>query len=468
MNFIHDDFLLTTDAARELYHAHAEKMPIIDYHCHLPPAEIASDRHWENIAQVWLGGDHYKWRQMRSNGVDERFITGNAPDREKFGKWAETMDVLLGNPLFDWSQLELARYFGVYDRLGAKTAEDVWNTCNAALADPAFSARSLMTRSNVRMVGTTDDPTDSLEHHRAVRESGFAVKVLPSWRSDKASKIDDSAAWNVWMDRLAASADMTVATWDDFLDALDRRHAFFEENGCCISDYGLNDVPAAPYTESEIRRIFAKVRGGGRATAEEALKFRSAWLYEGLAADARANWSAQIHYCALRNNNSKMFASLGPDIGMDSIGDWNCAESISRLWDRLEREGVLPRTVIYSLNPRDNEMLGAMIGNFQHGPEAGRMQLGAAWWFNDHKDGMLRQLETLASLGLLARFVGMLTDSRSFLSYTRHEYFRRILCAKLGTDIEKGALPDDREWIGGIVEDICFNNANRYFFGKKA
>lgn len=467
MNFIHDDFLLTTKRAQELYHGYAAKMPIIDYHCHLPPKEIADDKRWQNIAEVWLGGDHYKWRQMRSNGIDEHFITGNASWREKFDKFAETMEVLLRNPLFDWSHLELTRYFGVTERLSRKTAGQIWEACNAKLAEPTFSARGLMVQSNVKVVCTTDDPIDSLEHHAKVAADGFGVKVLPAWRSDKASKIDEGANWNKWMDALATSAGMEVKTWDDFLDAMDKRHAFFESRGCVISDYGTTEIFAAPYTEQEVRCIFKKVREGGSVTREEALKFKSAWLYEGLAADARANWTAQLHYCCLRNNNTKMFRALGPDTGFDCIGDWSSAEAINRLFDRLELNDVLPRTVVYSLNPRDNEMLGTIIGNFQHGPEAGRMQLGAAWWFNDQKDGMLRQIEALSQLGLLARFVGMLTDSRSFLSYTRHEYFRRILCAKLGAEMEAGAIPDDLEWIGGIVQDISYNNANRYFFGAK-
>ena len=468
--FINDDFLLTTDAARELYHGYAEKMPIIDYHCHLPPQEIAEDKRWDNIAQVWLGGDHYKWRQMRTNGFAERLCSGrgsdgSAPDKEKFMAFAATMEKLLRNPLFDWSHLELARYFGVTDILNTKTAEVIWEKCNAELAKPEFSARGLMTRSNVKVVCTTDDPIDSLEWHAKIASDGFAVKVLPAWRSDKASKVEDLAAWNAWMDGLSAAAGMPVKTWDDFMSAMANRHEFFASRGCCISDYGITEIFAAPYTEAEVRAAFAKARGGSALTQEEALKFKSAWLFEGMKADAAANWTAQLHFCCLRNNNTKMFRELGPDTGFDCIGDWPCAEPINRLFDRLELADSLPRTIVYSLNPRDNELLGTIIGNFQKGPEAGRMQLGAAWWFNDQKDGMLRQIEALSQLGLLSRFVGMLTDSRSFLSYTRHEYFRRLLCAKLGAEMESGAIPFDMEWIGGIVQDISYNNAQRYFFG---
>lgn len=467
MSFINDDFLLTTDAARELYHGYAEKMPIIDYHCHLPPAEIAEDKTWENIAQVWLGGDHYKWRQMRSNGVDERFVTGDASWHDKFVKFAETMEVLLKNPLFDWSHLELARYFGVEERLSRATAESIWERCNARLREPGFSARGFMVRSNVKAVCTTDDPVDTLEHHKAVADSGFAVRVLPTWRSDKAGKIDEPAAWNAWMDRLAAAAGTPVRTWDDFLDAMDKRHAFFESRGCVVSDYGITEIFAAPYTTGEIKAIFRKVREGGVATSAEAYKFKSAWLYEGLCADARANWSTQLHYSCLRNANSRMMQKLGPDTGFDCIGEWNVAESLARLFDRLESEDALPRTILYSLNPKDNEMLASLMGSFQKGPDRGKLQLGAAWWFLDQKDGMKKQIEALAALGCLGNFVGMLTDSRSFLSYTRHEYFRRILCGKLGEEMARGEIPNDIAWVGGLVEDIAYNNANRYFFGAR-
>lgn len=467
MSFINDDFLLTTDAARELYHGYAEKMPIIDYHCHLPPAEIAEDKTWENIAQVWLGGDHYKWRQMRSNGVDECFVTGDASWHDKFVKFAETMEVLLKNPLFDWSHLELARYFGVEERLSRATAESIWERCNARLREPGFSARGFMVRSNVKAVCTTDDPVDTLEHHKAVADSGFAVRVLPTWRSDKAGKIDEPAAWNAWMDRLAAAAGTPVRTWDDFLDAMDKRHAFFESRGCVVSDYGITEIFAAPYTTGEIKAIFRKVREGGVATPAEAYKFKSAWLYEGLCADARANWSTQLHYSCLRNANSRMMQKLGPDTGFDCIGEWNVAESLARLFDRLESEDALPRTILYSLNPKDNEMLASLMGSFQKGPDRGKLQLGAAWWFLDQKDGMKKQIEALAALGCLGNFVGMLTDSRSFLSYTRHEYFRRILCGKLGEEMARGEIPNDIAWVGGLVEDIAYNNANRYFFGAR-
>ena len=462
-HFIHDDFLLQNEAARELYHSYAKQMPIIDYHCHLPPADVAQDKTWENMTQVWLGGDHYKWRTLRSNGIDERFITGAAADREKFQKFAETMPYLLRNPMFDWSHLELARYFDCFALLSPKTADLIWELTEEKLALPEFSARGFMTRSQVKLVCTTDDPCDTLEHHAAVKASGFTTQMLPTWRPDKALALDRPVFWNEWMDRLSAAAKSPVKTYDDFMDALQNRHAFFTKNGCKLSDYGIEAVYAETYTEAEIRAIFKKIRDGGVASAEEVLKFRSAVLFTCMKMDAEANWSVQIHYGSMRNNNTKMVKKLGPDTGFDSIGDFQTAQPMSRLFDRLEQADALPRTVIYTINPRDNEMVATMLGNFQRGPEAGRMQFGSGWWFNDQRDGMLRQIESLSQLGLLSRFVGMLTDSRSFLSYTRHEYFRRILCNMLGTDITEGRIPNDIAWTGEIVKDICSRNAVRYF-----
>ena len=461
--FIHDDFLLQSKPARELYHDYAERMPIVDYHCHLPPQQVAQDTRWQNLAQVWLGGDHYKWRALRSNGVDERFITGDAPDHEKFQKFSETMPYLLRNPLYDWSHLELARYFGITERLNPATAESIWSQVHAQLAAPGCSARGFMMRSNVRLVCTTDDPTDTLEHHAMVRSQPFGVQMLPTWRPDKALALDRPEFWNVWLDKLSAAAGQEVRTLDELLQALQKRHDFFASHGCRLSDYGIETVVAEPYTDVQIRQIFAKVRSGGLATADEVAHFRSALLFEFGRMDAAANWTWQIHYNALRNNNTRMFRQLGPDTGFDSIGDWPVAQAMSRLFDRLDQIDALPRTILYTLNPRDNEVLGTMLGNFQRGPIAGKMQLGSGWWFNDQKDGMLRQLEALSQLGLLSRFVGMLTDSRSFLSYPRHEYFRRILCNLLGNDIANGQIPNDLPWIGGIVKDICYRNAVRYF-----
>ncbi|MBQ9431510.1 MAG: glucuronate isomerase [Kiritimatiellae bacterium] len=461
--FINDDFMLQTDAAKTLYHEYAESMPIIDYHCHLPPREIAENKQWENLTRLWLGGDHYKWRCMRSNGIDERYITGDAPDREKFLKFAETMPYLLRNPMYDWSHLELARYFGIFKLLSPATAEEIWKATFAQLPQKEFSARGLMERSKVELVCTTDDPTDTLEYHKSIAASGFGVRVLPTWRPDKALAVNNPELWNSWMDKLGAAAGQDVMEWDDFLSAINVRHKFFAVHGCRLSDYGMETVYAADYTESEIRSIFRKVRDGATPTESEAEKFRSAALFECIKLDAVSNWTAQLHYGALRNNNTKMFRAIGPDCGFDSIGDWNSAAPMAKLFNRLELTDALPRTIIYTLNPRDNEMVATMIGNFQHGPEAGRMQFGSGWWFNDQRDGMVRQIEALSQLGLLSRFVGMLTDSRSFLSYTRHEYFRRVLCNILGNDIEAGLIPDDIAWTGEIVKDICYRNAKRYF-----
>jgi len=461
--FIHDDFLLQNDSAKTLYHDYAAVMPVIDYHCHLPPSEVAEDQRWDNMTQVWLGGDHYKWRNMRSNGIDEHYITGDAPDREKFQKFAETMPYLLRNPLFDWSHLELKRYFGIDDLLTPTTADKIWNITKEKLAQPEFSARGFMKQSDVRLVCTTDDPVDNLESHISVAKSDFDVKMLPAWRPDKALAIDRVDFWNSWVDKLGEAAGMTVNSWGMMLEALQSRHDFFVEQGCRISDYGLDRLYAAKYSENEIKAFFAKARSGGLLSSEEVVKFRSAVLFECITMDYRSDWSVQIHYGAMRSNNTKMFEKLGPDTGFDSIGDWNVAEDMAALFNRLEMNDSLPRVIIYNLNPRDNEMIGTMLGNFQRGPDIGRMQLGSGWWFNDQRDGMLRQMEALSQLGLLSRFVGMLTDSRSFLSYTRHEYFRRILCNMLGADMEAGRIPSDLEWTGEIVKDICYRNAVRYF-----
>ena len=419
MKYMDEDFLLTTKAAKELYHRHAEKMPIIDYHCHLPPREIAEDRRWDDIAQVWLGGDHYKWRQMRSNGVDERFVTGDAPWHDKFVKFAETMEKLVKNPLFDWSHLELSRYFGVNERLCGASAERIWKKCNAKLKTKGFSAQGLMKKSNVKVVCMTDDPDDDLRWHKQIAKKPFGVKILPAWRPDRILK-------------------EAVAKGTDPMEHLAERHKYFEKNGCVLSDYGLVDIPE---------------------------KGRYADLvFECLKMDARAGWTTQLHFNCIRNLNTKMFKKLGPDTGYDAIGCTDSGVGLAKLFDRLERADALPRCILYSLNPRDMEMLATIMGCFQKGPDRGKIQLGSAWWFLDQKDGMNKQLEALAALGCLGNFVGMLTDSRSFLSYTRHEYFRRILCRKLGEKVERGEVPNDLRWLGGIVEDICYNNANRYFF----
>jgi len=418
---------------------------------------------WTDIAQVWLGGDHYKWRQMRSNGVDERYCTGDAPWHDKFVKFAETMERLVKNPLFDWSHLELSRYFGVNERLCGASAERIWKKCNAKLKQKGFSARGLMGKSNVAVVCTTDDPVDSLEHHLAIAKEPFGTRILPAWRSDKASKIDNLPAWNAWMDKLAAAAKTSVKTYEDFLGAMAKRHAFFAKAGCVISDYGITEVFAAPYTDAEVARIFRKARAGRAVTAEEALKFRSAWLYEGLKADAAANWTAQLHYNCLRGVNRKMNALLGPDTGFDMINTATCGGEIAALLSALNDTDECPKTIIYSLNPADNEQIGTILGCFQTSEIPGKIQHGSAWWFNDQKICMENQIKSLANLGLLGNFVGMLTDSRSFLSYTRHDYFRRILCNLIGQWVEDGEYPNDEKALEKIVRGICFDNAKRYF-----
>jgi len=462
--FIHDDFMLDTPQARRLYHEAAEALPIIDYHCHLPPAEVAGDKRWENLAQIWLYGDHYKWRAMRSNGIAERYCTGDATDREKFDRFAATMPYLLRNPMYHWSQLELKRYFDVDTLLSPDTADAVWEQTRERLRDPAMSARGLMKQSRVALVCTTDDPVDSLEHHRAVAgDASFDIAMLPAWRPDKAMTVRDPAAFNAWTDRLAAAADTDIGSFRDFLAALEKRHGLFHEHGCRLSDHGIETVYPETCTETEAAAVFDALRAGRAPAPARERAFQTLMLTWFGELDASRDWTQQFHYGALRNNNTRMFGELGPDTGFDSIGDWPVAEGLSRLLDRLDSAGTLPRTILYTLNPRDNELLGAMLGNFQ-GPEtAGKIQFGSGWWFNDHIDGMRRQMDALSALGLLRRFVGMLTDSRSFLSYTRHEYFRRVLCNLLGDDMARGLIPDDMALVGAMVRDICYNNAARYF-----
>ena len=463
--FIHDDFMLDTKQARELYHNHASCMPIIDYHCHLSPAEVAEDRRWENIAQMWLHGDHYKWRAMRSNGVAERYCTGEASDREKYDKWAETVPHLLRNPLYHWTHLEMARYFNIEDRqLGPATADYVWDRCNEQIKDPGFSCRSLMKNSNVVLVCTTDDPVDSLEHHMAVAaDESFDVIILPTWRPDKGMAIEDQNEFNAWVDKLAAAADVDITGFTQYMEAFRKRHDFFHEVGCRLSDHGLETIYAEDYSADEVAAIFDKARSGKQPSEEEVLKFKSAMLYEFGVMDHEKGWTQQYHLGALRNNNSRMFELLGPDTGFDSIGDFEVARPMSRLLDSLAVRQSLARTILYCLNPRDNALLVTMLGNFQDGSVPGKMQFGSSWWFLDQKDGIERQLLDLEHMGLLSRFVGMLTDSRSFLSYTRHEYFRRVLCNLLARQMSDGMLPDDMTLVGSMVENICYNNAASYF-----
>ena len=463
--FISEDFFLETDAARTLFHNYAKEMPIIDYHCHLPPEEIAQDRRWENLTQIWLAGDHYKWRAMRANGVAEHFCTGKASDWEKFEKWAFTLPHLLRNPLYHWTHMELKSYFGISDRLlSPETAKSIWEEAQTVLSEDGFSARGLLRQSNVTLICTTDDPVDSLEHHQVIAaDESFAVKVLPAWRPDKAMATEDVAVFNTWVNKLAKAADTKIKDFPSYLEALCQRHDYFHTMGCRLSDQGVETIYASDYSEREINKIFAQLRAGSTINPEETLKFKSALLYELALMNYEKGWAQQIHYGAQRNNNSRMWAELGPDTGFDSMGDGPVARAMSKFFDRLDKNGQLTRTIVYNLNPADNELVAAMIGNFQDGSVPGKMQMGSAWWFLDQKDGLERQIETLSQLGTLSRFVGMLTDSRSFLSYTRHEYFRRILCNILGRDIEKGLIPQDMKPVGRMVKDICYQNAVDYF-----
>jgi len=461
--FIHDDFLLQTDFARELYHKHAAPMPIFDYHCHIPPQDIAVNRQYLNMTQIWLAGDHYKWRAMRTNGVSEKYCTGNASDWEKFEKWAETVPQTIRNPLYHWTHLELKRFFGIDEVLNPESARRIWEACNAKLNSPEYTVRNIIRMANVHTICTTDDPVDSLEHHVAIKKSGFEVNVLPAWRPDKAMMVENSGFFNDYMNQLEQVSGISIGTFDQLMLALDKRHQFFHDNGCRLSDHGLETAYAEDYTLEEIRAIFLKIRSGNTLTKEEILQFKSAMLVEFGIMDHSRGWTQQFHIGALRNNNSRLFKQLGPDTGFDSIGDLELARPLSRLLDRLDSSNQLAKTVLYNLNPRDNELLGTMIGNFQDGSVPGKMQYGSGWWFLDQKDGMEKQIQALSNLGLLSRFVGMLTDSRSFLSYTRHEYFRRILCNIIGNDIAKGEIPEDMELLGKMVENISFNNAFQYF-----
>ena len=462
--FMDKDFLLQTETARKLYHEEAAGLPIIDYHCHLDPRMVADDHRFASITELWLGGDHYKWRAMRTNGIDEHYITGQASDWEKFQKWAETVPYCMRNPIYHWTHLELRTAFGIDKLLNPANARDIYEECNEKLSRPEYSARGLMRRYRVETVCTTDDPADTLEYHRRTRESGFEVKMLPTWRPDKAMAIEDPAAYRQYIERLGAAADCAIGSYNSLIDALQRRHDFFDQMGCRLSDHGINEFYAEPFTQAEVEAIFQKVLSGKAPTQQEVWTFRSALMLDFGRQDARSGWTQQFHYGPIRNNNTKMMRLLGPDTGYDSIGTPDVAASLARFLDRLCLEGNLAKTILYCINPADNEMLATMIGNFQEAPVPGKLQFGSGWWFNDQKDGMERQMNALSVLGLLSRFVGMLTDSRSFLSYPRHEYFRRTLCNLLGNDVEQGELPlEEMPRIREMVRDICYWNAKRYF-----
>jgi glucuronate isomerase len=463
--FMDKDFVLETDTARRLYHDHAAGLPIIDYHCHLDPAMIARDHRFDNLGEAWLSGDHYKWRAMRTNGVDERYCTGkDTTDWEKFEQWAATVPYTMRNPLYHWTHLELRTAFGIDKLLSPATAREIYDECTEKLRTPEYSARGLMRRYRVETVCTTDDPADSLEHHIALRKEGFEIDVLPTWRPDKAMAVEDPAAYRADVERLGEVSGIAISTYTHLLEALGKRHDFFHEQGCRLSDHGTEGFHAADFTDSQVEAIFNKVYGGRALTPEEIETFKSATMFHGALMDHSKGWVQQFHYGAMRNNNSRMMRRLGPDTGFDSIGDGNVGHAMSRFLNRLDERDRLAKTIIYNLNPGDNQLVATMLGNFQQGPAPGKIQMGSGWWFLDQRDGMEAQMNALSNLGLLSRFVGMLTDSRSFLSYPRHEYFRRILCNLLGGDVERGLLPESEiGFIGEMVEGVSYYNAKSYF-----
>ena len=461
--FLDDNFLLHSETAQQLYHGFAREMPIIDYHNHLPPEQIANDINFENLTQVWLYGDHYKWRAMRTNGVNEKYCTGNATDYEKFEQWAATVPYTLRNPLYHWTHLELRRYFDINTILSPETCKEIYDECTAKLKTKEYSVKNLLRKMNVKVLCTTDDPTDTLEYHKKIKADGFEIKVLPAFRPDKAMNVSDVAVFNAYVNKLQAASNILIASFDDYLDALKSRHDFFAENGCSMSDHGLEQIYAVDYNESEIKNIFRKVTAGESISQPESMKFKSAMLIKFAQWDHEKNWVQQYHLGALRNNNSRMLQTLGADTGWDSIGDFSQAKQLSKFLDRLDSTDQLAKTILYNLNPNDNELIATMSGNFNDGSVAGKIQFGSGWWFLDQKDGMTKQINALSNMGLLSKFIGMLTDSRSFMSYPRHEYFRRMLCNIFGEEMENGELPDNKEWIGKVIQDICYYNAKGYF-----
>ncbi len=461
--FLDENFLLQTATAQKLYHDYAKEMPVIDYHCHLPADQVAEDINFKNLTQAWLYGDHYKWRAMRTNGIDESYCTGSQPDFNKFQKWAETVPYTLRNPLYHWTHLELQRYFDIHDVLNGDNAHKIYEECTAKLQKKEFSTRNILRRMKVKVVCTTDDPTDSLEHHRKIKDDEFEVKILPAFRPDKAMNVDEVAGFNNYVAKLEAVSNITIVSFADYLDALKSRHDFFASMNCSVSDHGLEQIYAEDYTDVEIETAFTKIRSGKDLTREENLKFKSAMLHIFAIWDHEKGWVQQYHLGALRNNNARMLSQVGPDTGWDSMGDFSQGRSLSKFLNRLDTTDQLTKTILYNLNPSNNELFASMTGNFNDGTFPGKVQFGSGWWFLDQKDGMTKQLNALSNMGLLSRFVGMLTDSRSFLSFPRHEYFRRILCNLFGEDIENGELPNDIKWTGEVIQNICFNNAQNYF-----
>ena len=463
MSFINENFLLRSKAAQRLYHDFAKDLPIIDYHNHLPPQEIAEDKNFDNITQAWLYGDHYKWRAMRTCGIDEGYITGDKSDEVKFSKWAETVPHTLRNPLYHWTHLELERYFDIKKTLNEKSAQKIYSKTSEKLRLPEYSVRNLLKQMNVKLLCTTDDPIDSLAFHKKIREDNFEIQVLPAFRPDQAMNISDPEKFKIYLAKLQKVSNISIHSFDRYISALKNRHDFFASMGCKVSDHGLEEIYAEEFTEKSVSAIFEKVISGNRAEYKEERIFKSGMLYYFALLDHEKGWIQQYHLGALRNNNSRKLNELGPDTGWDSIGDFQQARSLSKFLDLLDKENKLTKTIIYNLNPADNHMMASMTGNFNDGSAAGKVQWGSSWWFLDQKDGMTEQINTLSNIGLISKFIGMLTDSRSFLSFPRHEYFRRILCNLFGEDIENGELPDDLELSGKVIQDICYNNNVNYF-----
>lgn len=460
--FIQDNFLLENKYSEELYHGYASKMPIIDYHNHLPPQEIASNKIFANISEIWIKGDHYKWRAMRTMGVHEKYITGSASDLEKFQKWAQTVPHTMRNPLYHWTHLELDRYFGISDLLNAGNADRIYKETAEKLQSEAFSCQKLLTKMNVESLCTTDDPIDSLEHHQKLVKSEFKTKVRMAFRPDKAIFIGTDT-YNDYINKLSHASDINIDSYDSLCDALRNRVAYFHDNGCRLCDHGFEHMYAEDFKEAEVKAIFKKKHSGVTISNEEIFKFQSAILQFLSELYHEFGWVQQFHLGALRNNNSRMLDKLGPDTGWDSIGDFKQANSLSKFLNTMDGKNKLTKTIIYNNNPNDNNMMASMIGNFNDGSIKGKVQFGSGWWFMDQKEGMIDQMNALSNIGLISTFIGMLTDSRSFLSFPRHEYFRRILCNLFGKDIQNGELPNDMEWIGKLVQDICYNNAKEYF-----
>lgn len=462
-SFLGDDFLLKTKTAQVLYHEYAKGMPLIDYHCHLSPQQIAEDINFQNLTQAWLYGDHYKWRAMRTNGVHEDFCTGNKPDVEKFHHWAATVPFTMRNPLYHWTHLELLRYFEIKDILNPSSANSIYQQATEQLVTTDCSTKNLIRKMNVKVICTTDDPIDNLEYHKKIAASGFEVKVIPAFRPDKAMEVSNSESFIVYVKKLETVTNLSISSFEDFLFALQNRHDFFATMGCSISDHGLEEIYAEDFTGNEVEAIFNKIYGGKLLNEMEQRKFKSCMLLHFAEWDWEKGWIQQYHLGALRNNNSRMMRLLGADTGWDSIGDFSQAKALAKFLNKLDVEDKLAKTILYNLNPADNELMATMIGNFNDGSVVGKVQFGSAWWFLDQKEGIERQLNALSNMSLVSTFVGMLTDSRSFLSYPRHEYFRRIVCNMFGDEIENGELPNDLPWVGKIIQDISCNNAANYF-----